>query len=195
MIEDMKGRDDSLRIAAGSAVDTAFTAYVPTIELPPVESVLDFGCGLRQFPYLKRIARRVEGFELPEMVERCRTLGPARADSLSSDWREVQARRYDLIFTALVLQHLETERAAGFLADFAAMAPRVYMLTRARSDVGAAILDLVSESRAYDHGSCRIVDLDPAARHLRVVGEASFDAARRSPDDVHYEVLLRSRIF
>lgn len=183
------------RILTGYKSGKPFTPYVPTLELPPVESVLDFGCGLgRNFPYLKLIARRVEGFDLPPMIERCRDSGlPVMA--LSSDWAEVQERRYDLVFASLVLQHIETELSANFLADFAIMAPHVYLLTRARSDFGTAILDLIVESRAYDSGPCRIVDHDPATHQLRVMGEASLDTARCSPDDVHYELMLRSRIF
>jgi len=168
----------------------------PTIELPAVESVLDFGCGLgRNFSYLKTIAREVSGFDVPEALAGCEGHPTYGTDRLSNDWNVTRQRRFDLIFASLVLEHLPTERVAGFLDDFAPMAPYVYVLTRARSDSGAAILDLVVESRAYDPGPCRILDHDPSTHRFRVVGEASFDAARRSPDDLHYEVLLRSRVF
>ena len=51
------------RILTGYKAGKPFTPYVPTITLPaPIESVLDFGCGLgRNFPYLKTIARAWKG--------------------------------------------------------------------------------------------------------------------------------------
>jgi len=83
------GEEDELRerILTGYKSGKPFTPYVPTIPLPtPIESVLDFGCGLgRNFPYLKTIATRVAGFDLPPMIDRCRVLGE-QVSRLSSDW-------------------------------------------------------------------------------------------------------------
>ncbi len=204
----MPGRDEWSDIAAGDADELReriltgyksgkpFTPYVPTIPLPaPMESVLDFGCGLgRNFPYLKTIATHAEGFDLPPMIERCRALGPEQVSRLSSDWADVRTRRYDLVFASLVLQHIETDECRRYLADFAGMAPCVYLLTRTRTDFNAVMLNLVAESRLYDGSTCRVVDHDPATHQLRIIGDRTFDEARQSPDDVHYEVLLRSRI-
>lgn len=203
----MPGRDEWLaiaeytdedlreRILTGYKSGKPFTPYVPTIELPPVESVLDFGCGLgRNFPYLKGIARTVDGFDLPPMVERCREQATEAVASLVSDWIDVRRHRYDLVFASLVLQHIETEQCRELLGDFAGMAPHLYLLTRARSDFDAPVLDLVSEEGLYDARTCRIVDHDPETHQLRVIGETSFEVARRSPDDVHYEILLQSRL-
>jgi len=98
------------------------------------------------------------------------------------------------VFASLVLQHLETELCRELLGDFAAMAPHMYLLTRTRSDFDAPVLDLVSEEGLYDARTCRIVDHDTVTHQLRVIGETSFEVALRSPDDVHYEILLRSRL-
>ena len=204
----MAGRDDWSEIAAGDADELReriltgyksgkpFTPYVPTLPLSEsIESVLDFGCGLgRNFPYLKTIASRVEGFDLPQMIERCRTLGMEPVSRLSSDWSDVRTRRYDLIFASLVLQHIDTDECRRYLADFAAMAPHVYLLTRTRSDFGAVMLELVAESGLRAATSCRIVDHDQATHQLRVIADRTFDEARESTDDLHYEVLLRSPI-
>jgi SAM-dependent methyltransferase len=204
----MPGRDEWNDIAGGDADDLReriltgykagkpFTPYIPTIPLPlAIESVLDFGCGLgRNFPYLTTIAPRVEGFDLPPMIERCRALATEPVSRLSSDWADVRARRYDLIFASLVLQHIETDECRRYLADCAGMAPHLYLLTRTRTDFDAAMLDLVAESGLYDGDTCRIVDHDPMTHQLRVTGDTSLDAARRSADDAHYEVLLRSRL-
>ena len=201
----MPGRDEWLEVAAGSAEDVReriltgfkegkpFTPYVPTIALPPVQSVLDFGCGLgRNFPYLKSIATQVEGFDLPPMIVRCRELATEQVTSLNSDWTIVRNRRYDLVFASLVLQHIETDSCRQLLADFAEMAPWLYLLTRTRSDFDRVMLDLVAESGLYHVGACRIVDHDPVSHQLRVIRETTFDDARRSPDGGHYELLLRS---
>jgi SAM-dependent methyltransferase len=201
----MPGRDEWSHIAAGDADELReriltgyksgkpFTPYVPTIPLPaPLESVLDFGCGLgRNFPYLKTIASRVEGYDLPPMIERCSTLGTEPVSRLSGDWIDVRTRRYGLVFASLVLQHIDTDECRNYLADFARMAPHVYLLSRTRTDFGAVMLDLVAESGLYTTGTCRIVDHDPATHQLRVIGDRPFEQARESPDDVHYEMLLR----
>ena len=182
------------RILTGYKAGKPFTPYVPTIQLPPVKSVLDFGCGLgRNFPYLKAIARIVDGFDLPPMVDRCRAQGEP-VNALVSDWSEVRTRRYDLVFACLVLQHLETDLCREMLVDFAAIAPYLYLLTRARSDFDVPVLDQVSEEGLFDARTCRIVDHDAVTHQLHVIGETSFEVARRSPDDVHYEILLHSRL-
>jgi hypothetical protein len=202
----MAGHDEWIEIAAGEADDVReriltgykagkpFTPYVPTLELPPVKSVLDFGCGLgRNFPYLKTIALAVDAYDLPPMVERCRALAPDTVRHLTSNWGDLRTRRYDLVFASLVLQHVETRECRERIEDFALMAPWLYLLTRARSDFDAPMLELVAESALFERGVCRVVDHDPATHQLRVLGELSFEAARRSSDDVHYELLLRSR--
>jgi SAM-dependent methyltransferase len=204
----MPGRDEWSDIAAGDADELReriltgykagkpFTPYVPTITLPaPLESVLDFGCGLgRNFPYLKTIASRVEGYDLAPMIERCRALATEQVSGLTSEWADARTRRYALVFASLVLQHIDTGECRRYLADFAHMAPHVYLLTRTRTDFGAVMLDLVADSSLYIPGACRIVDHDPDTHQLRIVGERSFDEARASTDDVHYEMLLRSQV-
>jgi SAM-dependent methyltransferase len=197
-LEIAQGDADELRerILTGYKSGKPFTPYTPTIALPtPLETVLDFGCGLgRNFPYLKTIASRVEGFDLPPMIERCRALATEQVTRLSSDWTDVRERRYGLVFASLVLQHIETAACRKFLADFATMAPAFYLLTRTRTDFDAVMLELVADAGVYEGTTCRIVDHDPQTHQLRVVGETTFDAARWSADDVHYEILLRSRV-
>ena len=204
----MAGRDEWSDIAAGDADELReriltgykagkpFTPYVPTLTLPsPLESALDFGCGLgRNFPYLKTVTSRVEGYDLPSMIERCRTLATEPVSDLTSDWAEVRNRRYALIFASLVLQHIDTDECRRYLADFTRMAPYVYLLTRTKTDVGAVMLDLVAGSGLTVEGPCRIVDHDPATHQLRNIGDRTFDEARASTDDVHYEMVLRSPV-
>ena len=88
----------------------------------------------------------------------------------------------------------DTDECRRYLADFAGIAPCVYLLTRTRTDCDAVMLDLVAESGFYHASTCRTVDHDSATHQLRIIADRTFDAARQSPDDVHYEVLLRSRI-
>ena len=160
-----------------------------------VTTVLDFGCGLgRNFPYLTSIAREVVGFDLPPMIERCRTLATRPVGCLTSDWPTVLTRRFDLIVATLVLQHVETAACRAYLEDFARLAPVSYVLTRVRSDFGANVLQLVSDTGLFDAGECVEVEHDPATHQLRVLGREAFDTLRAAEDGGHYEVLLQSRV-
>jgi SAM-dependent methyltransferase len=204
----MAGMDDWLSVARAEDLDDVreriltgyrggkpFTPYVPTLPLPQsIARVLDFGCGLgRNFPYLASIAREVVGFDLPPMIERCRTLGTQPVALLTSDWQEVSARTYDLIMATLVLQHVETSACLAYLHDFARLAPVTYVLTRVRSDFDANVLQLIADTGLFDAGECLEVDHDPATHQLRVLGREAFDTLRLAAEGGHYEVLLRSR--
>jgi SAM-dependent methyltransferase len=182
-------------ILTGFKSGKPFTPYVPTIPLPsPVESVLDFGCGVgRTFPFLKRIARHVTGFDLPPMIARCRTLTAEPADVLLDDWDDVRARRFDLIVSVLVLQHIEPVACAEYLQDFARMAPAVYVLTRADSDFGTNVLETITAAEAFDCGECTEVDHDPVTHGLRVLGRKPFAEVCAPGQTGHYELLLQSR--
>lgn len=205
----MAGKDDWLSVADADDPDEVreriltgyrdgkpFTPYVPTIPLPDsIDRVLDFGCGLgRNFPYLTSIAREVVGFDLPPMIERCRTLSTHPVTILTSDWNEASTRRYDLIVATLVLQHVETEACVAYLKDFARLAPVTYVLTRVRSDFDANVLQLIADTQSFDAGVCVEVDHDPATHQLRVLGREAFDTLRQAADGGHYEVVLRSRV-
>lgn len=186
--------DDEIRerILTGYKDGKPFTPYVPTLPLPgTLGSVLDFGCGLgRNFPYLTRVARSVAGFDLPPMIERCRTVAPIQPALLSADWDAIRTQRFDLIFASLVLQHIEPAPARAFLRDFAAMAPTVYLLTRTQTDFGESMLQIVADCGLFDAGECVEVDHDPVTHQLRVLGRASFESALASAIERHYEVML-----
>ena len=189
------GEADDLReaILTGFKSGKPFTPYVPTIELPAqIGSVLDFGCGLgRNFPYLRTMANHVTGFDLPTMIERCRTLAPAPADELLDDWTEVRTRRFDLVFASLVLQHVEPGQCAAYLRDFAAMAPAVYLITRTDTDFDENVLGLVGDTGLYELGECVEVDHDEATHQLRVLRRAAFNDARHAGTGRHWETVLR----
>jgi SAM-dependent methyltransferase len=188
---------DDLRehILTGYKRGKPFAPYVPTLALPAtVDVILDFGCGIgRSFPYLKSIAPHVVGFDLPPMIERCRALATEPIDLLADDWTEIRTGRFDLIVAVLVLQHIEPTSCRSYLADFARMAPAIYVLTRGESDFGVNVLDLIAETGLFDARDCVQVDHDPQTHQLRVLGRRPFDDARRSCDAGHYEVLLRAR--
>ena len=203
----MVGREDWLSVANADDVDEVreriltgyrdgkpFTPYIPTIDLPPAARVLDFGCGLgRNFPYLTSLAKQVVGFDLPPMIDRCRSLPNPPTVELTSDWNAVRSSRVDLIFATLVLQHIETDACRGYLEDFARIAPTTYVLTRVRSDFDLNVLDVIGGSQLFDTSDCVEVDHDPATHQLRVLGRQPFDDVRRLDDGGHYEVLLRAR--
>ena len=160
-----------------------------------LDSVLDFGCGLgRSFPYLKAVARRVVGFDLEPMIDRCRSLSSEPIDLLTCDWNDVSHRRFDLVYASLVLQHVETDLCRAYLKDFARMAPVTYVLTRLQNDFGVNVLGLVGECGLFEVAECVEVEHDPEQHQLQRIGTRSFEEASRATDNLHYEVLLRSRI-
>jgi hypothetical protein len=183
------------RIFTGYKTGKPFTPYVPTVALPaPVDSVLDFGCGVgRNFPYLKSIARQVAGFDLAPMVAQCRVLATETIDRLASDWDEVSRQRFDLVFAALVLQHIETDICRAYLTDFARMAPAIYLLTRLQSDFGVNVLGLVAESGLFEVTDCAEVEHDPVQHRLKQVARRSFAEVSQATDNLHYEVVIIPR--
>lgn len=191
-----QGSDEDVRewILTGVKAGKPFTPYEPTIEWPPAASVLDFGCGLgRNFPCLERLAQRVTGFDLPPMIARCRSaLGPG-APELSDDWAELSGRRFDLIFASLVLQHIDTPAIEAYLADFARMAPVIYLLSRGTTDDGGNVFAILQRLNLFSIGDCTEVEHDPDTHRLRVVGTAPVEVAARDGNQRHYEVLLRPR--
>ena len=183
------------RILTGYKDGKPFTPYLPTLTLPPqLPRVLDFGCGLgRNFPYLTRIAGSVTGFDLPPMIERCRVAATVPVARLTADWEELRTEEFELIFASLVLQHIEPAAMRGYLADFARMAPAVYLLTRTSTDFAEALLDVVGDLDLFDASECVDVDHDPVTHQLRVLGRLPFAAAREVTDERHFELLLTSR--
>jgi SAM-dependent methyltransferase len=203
----MPGREDWM--AAADAADTEeireriltgyrdgkpFTPYVPTLTLPPgLSRVLDFGCGLgRNFPYLTQIAGAVTGFDLPPMIDRCRAAAAVPVARLTSDWDALRTEQFDLIFASLVLQHIEPGPMRAFLADFARMAPAVYLLTRTRTDFEESMLDVIAAIDLFDASECVEVDHDSVTHQLRVLDRIPFDRARAIQNERHFELLLTS---
>ena len=182
------------RILTGFKNGKPFTPYVPTLALPAVRSVLDFGCGLgRNFPYLTTIASEVVGYDLPEMIERCRTVSPVPVHRLTGDWTGVSGMRLDLVFASLVLQHIPTPQIERYAADIARLAPLTYLLSRGTTDGGDNVFDILVRSSLFEMSDCTEVEHDPATHGLRVIGPASIEQARRPGNGAHYEVLMRPR--
>jgi SAM-dependent methyltransferase len=188
---------DDLRewILTGFKDGKPFTPYVPTVDLAgPIESVLDFGCGVgRNFPYLRGLARRVTGFDLPPMIERCRELAPVSPDALSDDWTTLRNVRFDAIFSSLVFQHIERDQSLEYLRDFARMAPTTYLLTRGQSDFDHNVIALIEDTGLFQVVDCVEVEHDAATHQLRRVGPASIVDAKEPGEMRHYEVMLRPR--
>jgi SAM-dependent methyltransferase len=185
------------QILTGYKAGKPFTPYEPTIPLPAaLGPVLDFGCGLgRNFPYLTRVADRVSGFDLPPMIERCRTVPEAAGISLFDDWAEVKALRFDLIVASLVLQHIDPVTVRARLDDFAPMTPLVYLLSRTDSDFGTNVFREIHRSGLFEAGDCVEVEHDPVTHQLRVLGRAPLEDVGGLTGVGHYEVLLRSKAF
>ena len=190
---------DDLRehILTGYKSGKPFLPYVPTIPLATsAQWVLDFGCGVgRNFPYLKSIAQHVAGFDLPPMVRRCRVLAAEHVDLLSDDWTDMSSRRFDLIFSALVMQHVEPDACRRYFADFAQMAPVTYLLTRLQSDFEENVLRIAGDSGLFDIEECAEVEHNPADHSLRQLRHRSGAELQQATDNLHYDVRLRSRMW
>jgi SAM-dependent methyltransferase len=205
----MAGRDYWFSIAQSASADDLrehiltgfkggkpFTPYVPTVQLPSeLRRVLDFGCGVgRTFPFLKRIAAHVTGFDLPPMIERCRALAPQPADALFDDWETVRTQAFDLIVSVLVLQHIEPAPCSDYLRDFAHIAPAAYLLSRADSDFGSDVFATIASTGLFDvPGECVEVEHDAETNQLRILGQRRFNEICAPDTSGHFEVLLRSR--
>ena len=189
---------DELRekILTGFKSGKPFTPYRPTVPVPfPLERVVDFGCGLgRNFPLLTELAPEVIGFDLPPMIARCREQPLPAAVRLDDDWSRLREEHFDLVYASLVLQHIETDTCRAYLRDFAAMAPHLYLLTRASTDFHANVLALVDEVGSFDEPECTLVEHDPGTHQLRTLGRVTFAEARTSPGHEHYEVVLHRRV-
>ena len=173
-----------------------FGPYEPVLEMPgPLDRVLDFGCGLgRNFPYLRSVASHVVGFDLEEMIERCRreSLLPDGVE-LVSDWQQVRCQRFDCVFACLVLQHIEPEELlATYIPDFAAIAPWTYILSRGRSDFGSGVVELIAATGAFVGSICNVVEHDPATHGLKRCSTVAAKETFLLADDRHYEMLLAS---
>jgi hypothetical protein len=135
----------------------------------------------------------VAGFDLPEMIARCQAACPASVDLLSSDWGEISAMRFDMVFASLVLQHVPTSEIERFATGFARMAPVTYLISRGTTDGGDNTFEIVTRLGLFDFSMCTEVEHDPMTHRLRAVGPASLDEARAAGNARHYEVLLRPR--
>jgi SAM-dependent methyltransferase len=190
---------DDLResILSGYKAGKPFTPYFPTLQFTsPLTWALDFGCGIgRNFPFLNSVARRVVGFDLAPMIDRCRALATDKVELLTASWEEVVALRFDLVFASLVLQHIEPDTYRSYLRDFAGLSPAIYLLTRVEDDFGSNVLRIVDETGLFDAGECVEVDHDADTHQLRVLGHRSLAQACEGPGGAHYEVLLRSKVF
>ena len=190
------GDDLREKILTGYKAGKPFTPYEPTIPLPAAPGrVLDFGCGLgRNFPLLTKLSSDVVGFDLPPMIARCAQLAIPTGVRLSDDWARLREESFDLVYASLVLQHIETDACRAYLRDFAAMSPRIYLLTRASTDFHVNLLGLVDEVTAFDQPACTVVEHDEATHQLKVLGRVTFAEARGSAGHEHYELLLGRRV-
>lgn len=181
-------------ILTGYREGKPFSAYPPLLALPPgPRRILDFGCGLgRNFPYLRRIANEVVGFDLPEMIARCRTLDAAKNVELASDWKAIRHRRFDAIFVSLVLQHLRPDECRRRLRDFAVMAPWTYVLSRGGNDFGVTVFSLIAGTPAFSVVEANVVELVPSTGGLKLLRACSPDELDLPEGEGHYEMLVSS---
>ena len=131
---------------------------------------------------------------MPVVVLMKETSHKVPADALIDDWGTARGLKFDLIVSVLVLQHIEPAPCRTYLEDFARMAPVVYLLSRADSDIDTNVFAAVPATNMFDAGECVEVDHDPDTHQLRVLGRKSLADASAPGAQGHFEVLLRSRI-
>ncbi|MCY4658551.1 MAG: class I SAM-dependent methyltransferase [Acidobacteria bacterium] len=170
-----------------------FSPYAPLLEMPRLERVLDFGCGLgRNFPYLRSAAHQVVGFDLEQMLQRCRLEVDHDGVELTADWPWVRRQHFDCVFACLVLQHIAPDDLRTYLSDFATMAPWLYVLSRGRSDFGGGVFQEIASTGTFTGTVCNVVEHDPTAHGLKHC--AAVPLWEALADDRHYEVLLASTV-
>ena len=189
-------RPDDVReaILSGYRDGKLFVPYVPLLKMPPVDCVLDFGCGLgRNLQYLRSIAGQVLGYDLAEMVERCRReVALPLGVELTSDWHSVRGQRFDCVFACLVFQHIDPDELRTILLDCATIAPWTYVLSRGRNDFGGGVFDVITSTGAFHQPEyLHHVEHDPATHGLRCCG--TLPPAEVPAADRHYEALFRSQ--
>jgi hypothetical protein len=111
---------------------------------------------------------------------------------LTSDWGHLREQRFDLVFASLVLQHIEPAAVRAYVADFARMAPAVYLLTRARNDFGPSTLSLVDPG-LWQWSQCTVVEHDDVSQQLRALGVVAAADVVDAADDRHFETVLMRR--
>ena len=185
------------RILTGAGHGRPFTEHTLTIELPAsLSSVLDFGCGLgRNFDLLKSRSESVTGYDLDAMIDRCRALPVAAGVELSSDWPALASRRFDLVFSTLVLQHVDPDECRQVIHDFSLMAPWFYLATRTRNDFGPSIPELILDSECFEDAEWIVNDIPPDSNRFQVNDRVWSGDVAGLADETHLETLLTSRIF
>ncbi|KAA3622482.1 MAG: methyltransferase domain-containing protein [Proteobacteria bacterium] len=144
--------------------------------------LLDFGCAIgRNFPALRRHARQIVAYDLPEMIDACARYAECDDVQLVSDWEFVRAQEFDVCVATLVFQHIEDPDVLNFfLEDLSHSVDYLYVNSRCWID-GDEKRNLVSA----------IVD---PGNFTYAIGNVSEAEARglRYPSDAHIDVLFRS---
>jgi SAM-dependent methyltransferase len=101
--------------------------YPDNIDLPDVDRILDFGCGLgRNHPMLSKHASQVDGFDIPEMIRR---FNDSKYCELLYNWDELMKRRYDLVYVSNVFQHLRRDWIRRYVGDLGRITSQLVVFT------------------------------------------------------------------
>ena len=190
----------STHTASWKDADFGFLKEIKQLELG---SVLDFGCGLgRNLLPLTKVFRHVDGYDLPAMIQRLKDDEVDVCDStrfLSSEWSVVKKRRYDLIVSEVVFQHIYEMVLIPYLHDIAAMSPYLWVLTRSWNDdhhknntkiindTGLFTVEYVRERPG------NILGMEPVSTEAGI--RDAMEKLMRDDLDYHCAMLLRSNLF
>ena len=97
------------------------------------DKILDFGCGLgRNIDILKTNSNQVDGYDFPVMIDSMKPSVKSRYNELytHNDWEALSSKKYDTIFSCLVLQHTSLDILESYLKSFVAMTDTLYLVSR-----------------------------------------------------------------
>ena len=153
-----------------------------------MQKALDFGVGMgRNFDYLKENFKGVMGYDIPPMIER---ISSTRQNfgQFTSNWEEIKNNRFDLIYQAVVMQHIPIQDMIHKLIFISMISPYFYSVTRCYNDYmrdfensmfGANIACLIESTNLFEV----------------VESSIPIEEAKSKMDETHYSVLYRSKIF
>ena len=131
-----------------------------------VEKILDFGCGIgRNFKHYNKFYKEVHGYDVPSMVDRCRSMSRENINLLTSDWNEISSNTYDMVAAQFVFQHfLNPLHLTPLLADISEISPYLYVSGRCYMDTPLHdnVFGLILASNRFE-----LIDSHPSIDKLR----------------------------
>lgn len=148
---------------------------------------LDFGIGLgRNYDYLTSIFSSVDGYDTYPMVEKLNSIKKATKGIFFSDPNILVSKKYDLVYEAVVFQHMDLPELQNILKIISFISDKLYITSRSYNDQdrdfrnnsgGTNVLDFILNTKLF---TVDWIDSD-------------LERARTLLTEEHYRVLLSSK--